>query len=225
MTYELHPATIEDVPTLVTVFDEAFADDEIVSYLFKDVPEHIRRERDLKWFSTFFQKLDSNGVQFTKVIDTSNGYNLVPLSSEAECNSSVLCWAVLRYDINRAIAGFAKWDTPIVLTAELRAERELEVKKKEPYPEGANVPLLEDFFGQLDRGKRKWIDAEKDTCNTSILMIVNFQAFSTRCFNSAIYSLLHCGENVLTRLQMYTFLLCGQGTIGLVLVQCLSKPD
>ena len=50
------------------------------------------------------------------------------------------------------------------MTADQKIERANGSKPRDPYPEGANVPLCEDFFGQLDRITRKWIDPEKDTC-------------------------------------------------------------
>ena len=50
------------------------------------------------------------------------------------------------------------------MTAEQKTERANGSKPKDPLPTGANVPLCEDFFGQLDRITRQWIDPEKDTC-------------------------------------------------------------
>lgn len=75
MSFRLEPATIEDVPTLVTIFDEAFAQDAIFHHIFKDVPKEVRWERDLKWYSAAFENSESNGARFTKVVDTSNGYH------------------------------------------------------------------------------------------------------------------------------------------------------
>ena len=73
MQFEIRPATIEDVPALIAAFDEAFAADAIVSYLFKDVPKEISLARDVKWYSTAFENAAINGERFFKAVDTSNG--------------------------------------------------------------------------------------------------------------------------------------------------------
>ena len=86
MSFRLEPATIEDAPALVTTFDEAFAQDAIASHIFKDVPQEVRRERDLKWYSTTLENSESNGVRFTKVVDTSNGYRPLFLCPYLTCS-------------------------------------------------------------------------------------------------------------------------------------------
>lgn len=55
------------------------------------------------------------------------------------------------------------------MTAEEKRERANGSKPRDAPPTGANVPLYGDFFGQIDRICRKWIDPEKDTCKTLLL--------------------------------------------------------
>ena len=61
------------------------------------------------------------------------------------------------------MVAFAKWQYPCPLTPEQKAEKAQLDPGMPSFPEGANVPLCEDFFGQLDAG-RKRIDPEKDFC-------------------------------------------------------------
>ena len=86
MSFRLESATIEDAPTLVTTFDEAFAQDPIASHIFKDVPREVRWERNLKWYSTALENSESNGARFTKVVDTSNGYHPLFLCPYFSCS-------------------------------------------------------------------------------------------------------------------------------------------
>lgn len=80
MPFELRPASIDDVPTFAIIQREAFADDAIVGQLFKDVPESIRQERDVKWISTMVEQSYSNWTRLSKVVDTSNGYRYVSIT-------------------------------------------------------------------------------------------------------------------------------------------------
>ena len=73
MQFQVQAATIADVPPIIAAFDEAFANDHIVSQLFPDVPKEISWERDVKWYSAIFENADSNGERIFKAVDTSNG--------------------------------------------------------------------------------------------------------------------------------------------------------
>lgn len=73
-------------------------------------------------------------------------------------------YAFTEGDVHREILGFAKWDVPHSMMAEQKIETVHGWKPRDPLPTGVNVPLCEDFFGQLDQICRKWMDDEKDTC-------------------------------------------------------------
>ncbi len=59
---------------------------------------------------------------------------------------------------------FAKWQYPYTLTAEQAAEKKELDEGMEPWPEGANVELCDEFWGKLKAGREKWIEREKDFC-------------------------------------------------------------
>lgn len=58
------------------------------------------------------------------------------------------------------MVGFARWTYPVTLSPEQAKEKDEREKKRPPHPEGANGALMDDFFGQLSVGRKKW-DAEK----------------------------------------------------------------
>ena len=74
MPFEIQSATIDDVPEIVALFSEAFANDRIASYLFQDVPHQVSWERDVKWYTTAFENFESNGERFFKAVNTSTRY-------------------------------------------------------------------------------------------------------------------------------------------------------
>ncbi|KAL8788289.1 MAG: hypothetical protein Q9195_007386 [Heterodermia aff. obscurata] len=190
MSFRLEPATIKDVPTLVTIFDEAFAQDGIVSHIFKDVPKEVRWERDLKWYSAAFENSESNGARFTKVIDTSNGYHHLFLCAYFTYSfPEDLKNAINGPDhaVNREVAGFSKFDIPHILTTAQKVDRESGPRNRGSFPQGTNVPLYDDYFGQIDRGLGKWVDPEKDTCKQAVF-------FSHRRFPLLTFSNMLCSS-------------------------------
>ena len=79
MSFEIQPATIEDAPVLAVVQREAFAEDAIVGYLFKDVPGDVSVEHDVKWMSSFFKESEIQTVRVSKVVDMSSRYDQLPI--------------------------------------------------------------------------------------------------------------------------------------------------
>ena len=59
---------------------------------------------------------------------------------------------------------FSRWQYPHTLTAEQKAEREAKSKEHQERPEGSNRELMDEFFGQLFEGRRKWIVPEETFC-------------------------------------------------------------
>ena len=71
--------------------------------------------------------------------------------------------------VDREIAGFSKFDIPHILTAAQKAEKGSGPRNRDSLPQGTNVALYDEFFGQIDQALWKWVDPEKDTCNQAIL--------------------------------------------------------
>lgn len=65
------------------------------------------------------------------------------------------------------LVAFAKWKYPYRLTAEQQAEKaKLDLGRS--YPPGTNEELYEQFFGRLDNLRKKYLDEEKDYCESPL---------------------------------------------------------
>lgn len=84
MAYGLHPATMNDVEAIASIFGAAFADDHIMSHFFPNVPKELvyRRDRDL--FRDWLSQGDIYGGRFTKAVDKQTGYDS-PISHTPQC--------------------------------------------------------------------------------------------------------------------------------------------
>lgn len=134
MAFDIQPCSLSDMPDLVTVFQSAFANDPIVGRLMSDVPADIKHARDVQSFSKSFNERHLTGAQYFKAVELATGKTV----------------------------GFAKWQVPCKLTPEQKVEKERCDSIKIPYPDGANVELCEDFWGQLEMKRRQWHDPELD---------------------------------------------------------------
>lgn len=64
----LHPVSIDDIPTLARIHDEAFADDALMHLLYRLPERNPNLEKDLReWF------LGSKTARFVKAVDDSTG--------------------------------------------------------------------------------------------------------------------------------------------------------
>ena len=133
MTYSFQPATIEDAPAIAEIFQIAFENDHIVGHFYPDTPKQTRMELDTKLFSRAIEREPVYGERYTKVIDESSGGKTV---------------------------GFAGWQYPCHLTPEQQADKDkqIEESRKERQPPGAQVALLDEFYGKVYAGRKKWID-------------------------------------------------------------------
>jgi len=66
------------------------------------------------------------------------------------------------------VAAFALWEFPTSLTEEQKAQKAaLEDKaKRKVHLAGTNVALRTDFFGQINRMRKKYIDPSHDYCKS-----------------------------------------------------------
>lgn len=71
------------------------------------------------------------------------------------------------------MAAFALWEFPTSLTEEQQAQKAaLEEKAKHKvHPAGTNVALRTDFFGQINRMRKKYIDTSRDYCKSNSLSL------------------------------------------------------
>ena len=73
MPFTLLPATVEDAPDIASVYQAAFADDNIMSYFFPHVPTSILLERDIKFYQTLIAEGMTYEERVTKVVDDDSG--------------------------------------------------------------------------------------------------------------------------------------------------------
>lgn len=138
MPYTQCAATVSDARDLAIVFQKAFEHDHIMSFFHRHSPKDLVLERDTKLFTRGLEEGSAFGKQFTKIVDDSTGQ----------------------------IVAFAQWEYPFHLTPELEAKKEKRAEewKKEPHPPGAELELINNFMGQLETGRKKFIDPEKTYC-------------------------------------------------------------
>ena len=68
MPFLIQPASIEDVPAIVTVFRAAFRDDPIIHQLMCDVEPSTKYDYDIANFSKYTRDSHLTGSRFVKVI-------------------------------------------------------------------------------------------------------------------------------------------------------------
>lgn len=71
MTFEIQPANFEDMPEFVNIFQEAFAEDPNMRFMYPSTPLNVRLERSLKFHEKEFSM---PGRRAFKVVDTETGY-------------------------------------------------------------------------------------------------------------------------------------------------------
>lgn len=69
MAYKLLPATIADIPDIVTVYDAAFKDDPFVGQIMPKVNPAAKREYDEAYYTNEFEMGLLNGLRFFKAVD------------------------------------------------------------------------------------------------------------------------------------------------------------
>lgn len=71
--YDVLPATIDDVPGIVEVFYAAFADDDVVGNIERNVEPAVREARNANWHRTNLQNSHLTGVHYFKAVEKSTG--------------------------------------------------------------------------------------------------------------------------------------------------------
>ncbi|RDW94577.1 hypothetical protein BP5796_00340 [Coleophoma crateriformis] len=133
------PASVDDVPDMVQVYNSAFEHNYFSSFTFpkEKVPQDIKNEWLAEKYTT---SLRTPGIE------------------------TFVC----RDNISGEVAGFARWGYPVVLTDAQKEEKktleaEAEQKRKNgiaPYPSGANVECCDAKFLGLEKIRDKHVDYE-----------------------------------------------------------------
>lgn len=73
MPFTFLPATVNDASDITSVFQAAFANDDIMSYFFTNVPASVTWERDVKYYRDLIAEGTKYGERVTKVVDEASG--------------------------------------------------------------------------------------------------------------------------------------------------------
>ena len=73
MPFTFLPATVEDAPDIASVYQAAFADDNIMSYFHPHVPASILLERDINYYRNLIAEGMTYEERVTKVVDDDSG--------------------------------------------------------------------------------------------------------------------------------------------------------
>jgi branched-subunit amino acid transport protein AzlD len=74
MPFKVVRATVDDVPDIVRVHDEAFAADVMMSQLFIKVNPTVRKASNIAFFTTKFTQALVMGFEVWKAVDVDTGY-------------------------------------------------------------------------------------------------------------------------------------------------------
>lgn len=73
MPFTFLPATVDDAPEITSVFHAAFANDDIMSHFYTNVPASVTWERDVKYYQELITEGMKYGERVTKVVDEASG--------------------------------------------------------------------------------------------------------------------------------------------------------
>lgn len=73
MTFSIHPATIADIPAIVTLSHAAFKDDRLVGYLARDVAPDLSYAHHCQEYERRFKTSALNGLVLFKAVDDDTG--------------------------------------------------------------------------------------------------------------------------------------------------------
>ena len=135
----LSSCTLDDLPAIITVHRDAFADDPISKYAFPR--EAIGETEQVRWMTEFltghFRKPE---MAFYKIIETNTG-NLV---------------------------AWVRCQVPHVLSEEeskkRQEEKERKLKEGNFWPKGANLEVIEATFGKLAKLTQKYVNDAETYC-------------------------------------------------------------
>jgi hypothetical protein len=128
----LSPCTVDDIPSMIRIYEAAFATDYFGSFIF---PRTIPTAKKHAWLRTRFLK------QFAK--------------------PEIRCFKITEARTG-IMAAWIRWGYPHVLTPEQEMERQNDKDRMareggSEWPEGANLELVELKFGSLDRFREKFV--------------------------------------------------------------------
>jgi len=131
---QLHllPAHISDCPEMVDLFDTAFKEDPNFTHFYPNVSSADRAIVRERDIKTYERSFGQEEMRFFKIVDAENG----------------------------KIAAFSKWEFPHIKSPERRLADEEVKKNRAPHVPGANGPFLDEFFGKLIAGRKKYIVEE-----------------------------------------------------------------
>ena len=73
MSFTFLPAKVDDASDIASVFQAAFANDDIMSYFYTNVPTSVTWERDVKYYRNLIVEGTQYGERVTKVVDEGSG--------------------------------------------------------------------------------------------------------------------------------------------------------
>ncbi|KAL9576519.1 MAG: hypothetical protein Q9212_007034 [Teloschistes hypoglaucus] len=140
MVFKVVPAEPSDIPAIASMQIAAFEEDPIMGQLMPKATYQDQYDYFANFYRKNFAEKHLTGSVFHKVVETETG----------------------------KLVAFAKWKYAYSLTTEEQEKKE-KLDTKRTYPEGTNVVLYEQFFGELDRLRKKNCDGYKDYCKLSRL--------------------------------------------------------
>ncbi|KAI4102254.1 MAG: hypothetical protein L6R37_004504 [Teloschistes peruensis] len=135
MVFEVVAAEPSDIPAIASMHIAAFKEDPIMGHLMPKATYQDQYDYFANFYRKSFAEKQLTGSVFRKVVETETG----------------------------KLVGFSKWKYAYSLTPEQQAEKK-KLDTKRTYPEGTNVALYEQFFGELDNLRKKNCDEYKDYC-------------------------------------------------------------
>ena len=73
MPFTFLPATVDDASDIASIFQAAFAKDDMMSYFYPHVPASVLWQRDVKYYRDLIADGMTYGERVTKVIDDGTG--------------------------------------------------------------------------------------------------------------------------------------------------------
>ncbi|KAI4241447.1 MAG: hypothetical protein LQ352_007455 [Teloschistes flavicans] len=135
MAFQVVTAEPSDIPAIVPIHIAAFREDPIMGQLMPNAKDQDQYDYYANFYRKHFAEKHLTGSVFHKVIEVETG----------------------------KLVGLAKWKYAYSLTPEQQAEKN-KLDNKRHYPEGTNVALYEQFFGELDKLRKTNCDEYKDYC-------------------------------------------------------------
>lgn len=153
--FKIMPCELADMAVCADIFDEAFADDPAIIYLYPRSDPKVLKEKSIQNFEKSFT---APGVKYFKVMLEDTRY----VSCYFNYLSTHTCVS--------EIVAFSKWVYPH--TPDPNAgDPETAIRTQQHVP-GSNEELVVEFFTKFLRGRRKWVVPETHYCSYSLAFII-----------------------------------------------------